>query len=68
VTVPAACAVVVPVIAVGLIVDPVSEDPPSETVAPFWKPVPVMVTELPPAIAPLVGAIDVTVGAGATYV
>ena len=65
---PAACAVVVPLIVVALLVETVSADPPNETVAPLWKPVPVMVTDVPPAIAPLVGATEVTVGAGATYV
>ncbi|HEY8824107.1 MAG TPA: hypothetical protein VIP07_04400 [Candidatus Limnocylindria bacterium] len=62
---PAACAEVVPVMDVGAIVDTVSAEPPNETVAPLWKSVPVMVTAVPPAIAPLVGATEVTVGAGA---
>jgi hypothetical protein len=63
--VPAACAVVVPAIVVGLTVDTVRAEPPKDTVAPLWKPVPVIVTDVPPAIDPLVGATDVTVGAGA---
>ena len=65
-TAPAACAVVVPVMVVALVVEMVSADPPSDTVAPLWNAVPVIVTEVPPATAPVVGAIDVTVGAGAT--
>ena len=65
---PAACAVVVPLIVVVLIVETVSAEPPKDTVAPLWKPVPVMVTDVPPAMAPVVGATEVTVGAGATYV
>jgi len=60
---PAAPAVVVPVIEVGLIVATVSADPPNETVAPLWNPVPAMLTEVPPALGPLVGVTDVTVGA-----
>jgi hypothetical protein len=67
-TVPGACAVVVPVMVVALVEATLKADPPSETVASAWKPVPVMVTAVPPAPAPVVGAIDVIVGAGATYV
>ncbi|HEY8824113.1 MAG TPA: hypothetical protein VIP07_04430 [Candidatus Limnocylindria bacterium] len=67
-TVPAACAPVVPVMLVELVVETVNADPPSDTVAPVWKPVPVIVTAVPPAIAPVVGANDATVGAGGTYV
>ena len=52
---------------VALIVEIVSADPPNETVAPAWKPVPVMVTVVPPRAGPLVGARPVTDGA-ATYV
>ena len=66
-TAPAACAVVTPVIVVALTVETVSADPPNETVAPVWNPVPATVTDVPPAVGPLVGATDVTVGA-ATYV
>jgi hypothetical protein len=65
-TAPAACAVVVPVIEVGSIVETVSEEPPKETVAPDWKPLPLIVTDVPPAASPLFGATDVTTGA-ATY-
>ena len=38
--------------------------PPKLTVAPARKPVPVMVTAVPPAAGPVLGAIEVTVGAG----
>ena len=62
-TAPAACAVVAPVIVVAFTVETVSEEPPIETVAPAWKPLPAIVTEVPPAAGPLVGVIDVTVGA-----
>jgi len=62
-TAPAACAVVTPVIVVALTVETVSADPPNETVAPVWNPVPATVTDVPPAVGPLVGATDVTVGA-----
>src|SRR6059036_940991 len=54
-------------IAVGLIVETVSAEPPKETVAPAWKADPLTVTEVPPAVGPLEGPTDVTVGA-ATYV
>ena len=67
-TAPAACAVVVPVMLVAEIVETASADPPNDTVAPAWKPVPATVTEVPPTAAPLFGATDVTVGAGARYV
>jgi hypothetical protein len=39
--------------------------PPMVTVAPVTKPVPVMVTPVPPAKGPLPGEIDVTYGGGA---
>src|SRR5881396_1213176 len=64
---PAACAVVVPVMLVAVIVAIVSADPPNETVAPAWKPVPLTVSELPPALGPLLGVTELTAG-GATYV
>jgi hypothetical protein len=54
--------------AVELIVDTVSTDPPNETVAPLRKPVPLTVTDVPPAIAPVAGVTELTVGAGARYV
>ena len=38
--------------------------PPIVTVAPVAKPVPLMVTAVPPAAGPLVGAMLLTVGAG----
>ena len=67
-TAPAACAVVVPVMLVAVTVDTVSAEPPNETVAPVWNPVPATVTDDPPAIGPLFGVTDETVGAGTTYV
>ena len=39
--------------------------PPMLTVAPLEKPVPVMVTDVPPLVVPEVGEMAVTVGAGA---
>ena len=39
--------------------------PPTVTVAPVTKPVPAMVTLVPPAMGPLPGEIDVTDGGGA---
>ena len=60
---PAACAVVVPVMLVALMVDTVTGDPPNETLEPLWKPVPVIVTAVPPALCPLFGVTDETVGA-----
>jgi hypothetical protein len=63
VTAPAACGVVVPVMLVALTVDTVNAAPPIETVAPLWKPAPAIVTPVPPRVVPLVGVIEVTVGA-----
>ena len=37
--------------------------PPNDTLAPLAKPVPLIVTAVPPAVEPDVGAIAVTVGA-----
>jgi hypothetical protein len=62
-TAPAACAVVVPLMLVAVIVAMVSADPPKDAVAPDWKPVPLTVTDVPPALGPLFGATDETVGA-----
>ncbi len=63
-TVPAACAGVVAVIEVEpLMTTFVAPTPPKATVAPFWKPVPVTVTVVPPAVPPTLGETDVTVGA-----
>lgn len=42
----------------------VAEDPPTFTVAPERKPVPVMVMDVPPEVVPDVGEIELTVGAG----
>ena len=66
-TAPAARAVVVPVMLVPVTLETVTGEPPSEAVAPVWNPVPVMVTDVPPTAGPLVGAIELTVGAGARY-
>ena len=38
--------------------------PPIFTVAPVRKPVPVMVTDVPPEVRPVDGAIDATAGGG----
>src|SRR5437867_1292410 len=67
-TAPAACAVVVPVMLAALIVETVSAEPPNETVAPLWKSLPAIVTDVPPAVTPLLGVTELTIGAGATYV
>jgi hypothetical protein len=45
-------------------VTPVAAVPPSFTIDPVRKPVPVMVTAVPPLVGPEAGAIAVTVGAG----
>ena len=64
-TAPAACAAAVAVIEVLLTtVTPVADVPPNFTVAPVRKPVPVMVTAVPPAVVPDAGEIEATVGAG----
>ena len=57
-----------PVIAVGLSVDMVRNDPPKDTVAPATKPVPATVTDVPPAVDPLAGVTELTVGPAARYV
>ena len=43
---------------------PVAAVPPSFTVAPVRKPVPVMFTAVPPDVGPVAGEIALTVGAG----
>src|ERR1700687_1025013 len=64
-TAPAAWAGVMAVIDVLLTsVTPVAAVPPRPTVAPARKPVPVIVTAVPPLIVPELGVIEVTVGAG----
>jgi hypothetical protein len=71
VTEPAAWAGVVAVIVVAFTTTTdVAAVPPMATVAPPTKFVPLIVTFVPPAVEPLVGAMLVTVGAGggATYV
>jgi hypothetical protein len=68
-TAPAACADVVPLIVVDVIVPMVSAEPPNDTVAPDWKFAPLTVTDVPPAVEPLFGVTEVAVGAGGvTYV
>ena len=63
-TAPAAWAAVVAAIDVLLTtVTPVAAVPPRLTVAPVRKPVPVIVTPVPPPAGPVLGVIDVTVGA-----
>jgi hypothetical protein len=63
---PAAWAAVVAVIDVLLTTfTPVATVPPRLTVAPVRKPVPGMVTPVPPPAGPEVGVIELTVGAGA---
>src|SRR5712692_9815439 len=65
-TAPAACAAVVAVICVALTTTTfVAPVPPNVAVAPVTKFVPVMVTAVPPAAAPLLGLTLVTVGADA---
>src|ERR1700724_3674557 len=64
-TAPAAWAAVVAVIEVPLTtVTVLAAVPPNLTVAPDRKPVPVMVTAVPPLTGPELGEIAVTVGAG----
>jgi hypothetical protein len=64
---PDECAGVVAVIEVLLTtVTPVADVPPIFTVAPERKPVPVMVTAVPPEVAPEAGEIELTFGAGFT--
>jgi hypothetical protein len=64
-TAPAACAGVVAVIWVPLTTTTfVAALPPNVTVAPAAKFVPVIVTDVPPAIVPLLGETLVTVGTG----
>jgi hypothetical protein len=48
---------------VAVAFDTVTGEPPKETVAPPWNPVPEMTTAVPPPADPVVGATPVTVGA-----
>jgi hypothetical protein len=66
-TAPAACDVVVPVMLVAVIPEMVTAAPPNDAVASVWKPLPLIVTDVPPAAAPLLGVTDVTDGP-TTYV
>ena len=64
-TAPAAWAGVVAVIDVLFTrVTPVAAVPPKLTVTPVRKPVPLMVTVVPPPVVPELGVVKVTVGAG----
>src|SRR5204863_14288 len=68
-TAPDPCAGVVAVIVVALTpISPVAFVPPTLTVAPAPKPVPLIVIAVPPTVDPDGGATPVTVGAGARYV
>ena len=59
---PAACAGVFAVIVVLFVTaTSVAGEPPMSTVAPDWKPVPLIVTAVPPNVVPLLGEMDVTV-------
>jgi len=65
-TLPAACAGVTAVIEVEFTtLTLVAPAPPMLTVAPAKKLLPEIVTEVPPAVLPEAGEIEVTVGAGA---
>jgi hypothetical protein len=46
----------------------VADDPPNVTLVVLMNPVPVIVTTVPPVVAPELGEIELIVGAGATYV
>jgi hypothetical protein len=48
---------------VALIVDTFTGDPPNDTLDPLWKPLPAIVTEVPPALEPLLGVTEATAGA-----
>ena len=63
-TVPAACADVVTVMLVALMLPTVAVAPPMVTVALETKFVPVTVTWFPPATGPPVGSTELTVGGG----
>lgn len=66
---PAACAGAVAVMEVGLAtVTFVANVPPTRTVAPATKFVPLIVSTVPPAVGPLTGETALTVGAGRTSV
>ena len=66
-TAPAPCAPVTAVIDVEeTTTTEVAGEPPRATVAPAAKPVPVIVTGVPPAVEPEAGEIEATVGGGGT--
>jgi len=61
-TAPAPWALVVPLMLVAVIPEIVTAAPPNDAVAPAWNPLPLIVTDVPPATGPLFGATDVTAG------
>ena len=63
-TVPAAWAGVVAIMVVLVTAVTVAADPPNVTVAPVRKPVPLIVTDVPPAGDPPEGNAEVGLGAG----
>ena len=68
-TAPAEWAAVVALIVVlPTTVTPVAAVPPRLTVAPARKPVPVMVTPVPPLEVPVLGVTELTVGGGLNFV
>src|SRR4051812_14117436 len=68
-TAPAACAGVFAVICVALTTTTlVAAEPPKVTVAPLLKPVPAIVTDVPPRVVPLGGVTEVTVTGGGAAV
>ena len=63
---PAACAAVVQLIdEADATLTPVHALPPTVTVAPAWKPVPVIVIDVPPAVGPLSGLMAAVIVGGA---
>src|SRR5438045_9706256 len=66
-TVPAACGAVFAVIFMALFTTTfVAAVPPIVTTGPLWKPLPVMVTAVPPLNGPIAGLMAVTATAGST--
>src|ERR1700729_3535375 len=65
-TVPAACAGVLALISVSDSTSTSVASPPSLTFAPSVNPVPVITTFVPPAVAPVAGSTDSTVGRALT--
>ena len=61
---PAACAVVVPVIEVVVMFVIARAEPPNDAVAPVLKPLPAIVTLVPPLETQLLGVTEVIAGGG----